>query len=153
MSLYLVQHGLTYSEAIDPERSLSATGKANVDRIAMLAAEAKVPVAKILHSGKLRARQTAEIMAAHLKPPGGVSEIKGINPLDDVIPIATRCDASEDIMLVGHLPFLENMTSYLITGSTDKTVIKFQNGGIVCLDQEGAGGPWFIKWTLMPEIR
>jgi len=153
MSVYLVQHGLTYAEAIDPGRSLSEMGKATVERMGRMASEAKVPVAKILHSGKTRAGQTAEILASHLNPSNGVSEIKGINPLDDVIPIAANLDPSERVMLVGHLPFMENLVSYLITGSMDKLVIKFQNGGIICLDRDGTNGPWYIKWTLMPEMR
>jgi phosphohistidine phosphatase len=118
-----------------------------------MASEAKVPVAKILHSNKTRARQTAEILASHLSPSGGVSEIKGINPLDEVIPVAANLDTSENVMLVGHLPFMEHLVSYLITGSIRRIVIKFQNGGIICLDQDGAKGPWYIKWTLMPEMR
>jgi phosphohistidine phosphatase len=55
-------------------------------------------------------------------------------------------------MLVGHLPFMERLTSYLITGSIDKPVLKFQNGGIVCLDKDVDSGFWIIRWTLMPKI-
>jgi phosphohistidine phosphatase len=55
-------------------------------------------------------------------------------------------------MLVGHLPFMERLTSYLITGSTDKPVFKFQNGGILCMDQDMDTHTWFIKWALMPYI-
>jgi phosphohistidine phosphatase len=55
-------------------------------------------------------------------------------------------------MLVGHLPFMERMTSFLITGSTENPVFKFQNSGIVCLDQDPETKSWFIKWTLMPNI-
>jgi phosphohistidine phosphatase len=55
-------------------------------------------------------------------------------------------------MLVGHLPFMEKLTSYLVTGNADKTVFKFQNGGIVCLEEDVAKNSWFIKWTLMPHI-
>ena len=55
-------------------------------------------------------------------------------------------------MLVGHLPFMERMTSYLIIGSTEPPLFKFQNGGIVCLDRLPETGRWVIKWTLMPNI-
>ena len=53
-------------------------------------------------------------------------------------------------MLVGHLPFMEKLTSYLVTGNADKTVFKFQNGGIVCLEEDVEKNCRFIKWTLMP---
>jgi phosphohistidine phosphatase len=55
-------------------------------------------------------------------------------------------------MLVGHLPFMERMTSFLITGSMEMPVFKFQNSGIVCLDKYPATPFWVIKWTLMPNI-
>lgn len=56
-------------------------------------------------------------------------------------------------MLVGHLPFMERLTSTLITGSSERLVFKFQNGGIVCLDREADQPAWFIKWALMPKIQ
>ena len=57
-----------------------------------------------------------------------------------------------NLMLVGHLPFMERLTSHLITGSSENLVFKFQNGGIVCLDQDPGTDTWFIKWALMPNI-
>jgi phosphohistidine phosphatase len=56
----------------------------------------------------------------------------------------------DNIMLVGHLPFMERLTSFLITGSIDKPVLKFQNGCIVCMDRDPDNQYWFIKWALMP---
>ncbi len=44
----------------------------------------------------------------------------------------------------------EKLVSYLTTGSVDILVYRFQNSGIVCLDQEDNG--WYIKWTLNPNI-
>lgn len=84
MPIYLVQHGQAHPEADDPERSLTEEGKAVVNRIGQLASAFEVPVYQIFHSGKTRARQTAEIMANYLKPPLGVNEIKGMNPKDDI---------------------------------------------------------------------
>jgi phosphohistidine phosphatase len=49
------------------------------------------------------------------------------------------------------LPFMEKLTSYLVTGSPDRPpVLRFQNGGIVCLDLDKETNSWFIKWTLFP---
>jgi phosphohistidine phosphatase len=47
---------------------------------------------------------------------------------------------------------MERLTSYLITGSTDKPVFRFQNGGIVCMDKDPDKDSWVIRWTLMPRI-
>ena len=52
MPLYLVRHGEAYSEAADPDRSLTEAGKATVDAMAKLAAAFNIPVSQIFHSGK-----------------------------------------------------------------------------------------------------
>ncbi|MCX5903050.1 MAG: phosphohistidine phosphatase SixA [Proteobacteria bacterium] len=135
MALFLVQHGTSVPKEIDPECPLTDEGRDTVERIARSAAGHKIEVSLIKHSGKTRARQTADIMAYFLKPPGGVQEVSGLNPLDDVTLVAKGLPGAENVMLVGHLPFMERLVSYLITGATDRIVVKFQNGGIVCLDR------------------
>jgi phosphohistidine phosphatase len=55
-------------------------------------------------------------------------------------------------MLVGHLPFMERLTAFLITGSIDRPVFKFQNSGIVRLDKDPETQAWVILWSLMPAI-
>jgi phosphohistidine phosphatase len=152
MPLYLVRHGEAYSEAAGPDPSLTEAGKAAVDDMAQRADSFNIPVSQILHSGKTRARQTADILSSYLKPSGGVAEIKKISPYDDVTKIAPELDPARNIMLVGHLPFMERLVSYLITGSQDRSIIKFQTGGIVCLDQVDNNGAWYIKWALMPKM-
>jgi len=152
MPLYLVRHGEAHSEAADPNRSLTESGKATAHAMAKLAAAFNVPVSQILHSGKTRARQTADIFSKYLKPAAGVTEIKTINPNDDVTIIAPKLDPALNTMLVGHLPFMERLVSYLINGSPDKSIIKFQTAGIVCLDKTGKNDSWYIKWALMPKM-
>ena len=152
MALFLVQHGTSVPKEVDPECPLTDEGRDTVERIARDAAGHKIEVDLIQHSGKTRARQTADIMACFLKPPGGVHEASGLDPLDDVAPAAKGLSGAENVMLVRHLPFMERLVSYLITGSTDRIVVKFQNGGIVRLDRAPETGVWFLKWTLMPEI-
>jgi len=152
MPLYLVRHGEARSEADDPDRSLTETGKATAHAMAKVAAAFNIPVSQIFHSGKTRARQTAEIFSKYLKPSSGVTRIKGINPNDDVTIIAPELDPALNTMFVGHLPFMERLVSYLIIGSPDKTIIKFQAVGIVCLDRIEKNGSWHIKWALMPKM-
>ena len=152
MALYLVQHGKSLPKDKDPQKGLSQEGIAETERIAQAAKEYAVTVLKITHSGKTRARQSAEIFEAALKPLDGIHEGSGLNPLDDVTVFADTIDSTKDIMLVGHLPFMERLTAYLITGYFEKPVFKFQNSGIVCLDKDPAAESWVIKWTLMPHI-
>ena len=153
MAVFLVQHGVSLPKDQDPERGLSEAGIADVKRISEVAKGYEVPVVSIFHSGKKRARQTAEIFASALKPEGGVAEMAGLNPMDDVQAFSKNLSFQENIMFVGHLPFMEKLTAILITGNVNRSVFQFQNGGIVCLDQYGDQGGWVIKWTLMPHIR
>lgn len=152
MTVLLVQHGKSLRKEIDPERGLSDEGRIEVERIANVARDYRVKVSLIKHSGKKRARQSAEIFATIFNPPGGVVEASGLDPLDDVVAFARTIKQEQNIMIVGHLPFLELLTSYLVTGSTDYSVFRFQNGGIVCLEYDADTRSWILQWTLMPNI-
>ncbi len=152
MTLYLVQHGKSLPKDKDPQKGLSAEGIAETERIAEVAKGYKVPVASITHSGKTRARQTAEIFAKTLEPGGGIDERSGLSPLDDVADFAGIIGSADNRMFVGHLPFMERLIAYLITGSIARPVFKFQNSGIVCLDMEHDSQWWLIKWSLRPHI-
>lgn len=152
MALFLVQHGKSHPKDIDPEQGLTDEGQSEVARIADVARGYGVKVDAILHSTKKRARQTAEIMARALNPAGGLQEKTGLKPMDDVTAMGGLIDTAPNVMLVGHLPFMPRLTSWLITGSIEPPVFQFQNGGIVCLQENADLGGWVIVWSLMPNI-
>lgn len=153
MAIFLVQHGKNKPKDQDPEQPLSEEGHFEVKRIANVAKEYHIPVKRIKHSGKKRAQQTAELFAAACTPAPGVEMMDGLGALDEVTALAAQLQALDNVMLVGHLPFMEKLVSYLTTASTEYQVIQFQNGGIVCLEQNPVDKHWFIKWTLMPHIQ
>lgn len=150
MALFLVQHGLSLPKDQDPEKGLSKQGFEDTQRIADVAKSYGTPVSKIFHSGKKRARETALIFNETLEIKEPPEQIEGISPLDDVKAFSDKIDLKSGTMIVGHLPFLEKMVSYIITDNPDLKIYKFQNSGIVCLDHEQEN--WFIKWTLNPNI-
>jgi len=152
MAFYMVQHGLSLPKDQDPEKGLAPEGIEDVRRIAAVAQNYGVKVERILHSGKKRALQTAEILVEVLKPGAGIEEIGGINPLDDVAAFAPQVDFQANTMVVGHLPFLERLTSHLVIGQPEPIVFKLQNGGILCLDQIDNQNTPVIRWALMPTV-
>ncbi|HXY51012.1 MAG TPA: phosphohistidine phosphatase SixA [Terriglobales bacterium] len=152
MQLYLVQHGAAKSEAEDPQRSLTTEGTKTVERMAQYLSSLKLHVVRIEHSGKERARQTAEIMAAHLHPGEGPRQIAGLAPNDDLGPMRERLqNESGSLMIVGHLPYLSRLLSVLLGAQQDRTLVVFQMGGVVHLDRDDSG-EWHLRWILAPEL-
>ena len=152
MALFLVQHGKSLPKEKDPDQGLSKEGFAETQTMATLAAENNIQVMRIIHSGKKRALQTAESFVKALEPEAGMSKGAGLAPLDNVAKFASTLNNEENIMVVGHLPFLEKLLSFLVVGSPDRPVIKFQNSSIICLDIDDVAGHWFIRWALFPRL-
>ncbi len=151
MQVYLVQHGEAKPETEDPARPLTDRGRAEVERVARWAAALKVQVAEIRHSGKLRARQTAEILAEHLRPARGIREVEGLAPMDDPEKAKAEVEAAhEPLMLVGHLPHLSRLTSVFLVGTSEREILRFRMGAIVCLTKGERG--WLLQWVLTPEL-
>lgn len=155
MALFLVQHGISAAKDIDPERGLTDQGSAETARIAQVAKGYGIRVGRIIHSGKKRAAQTASIYHDALSLQTPLEVVPGLNPLDDVRGFAEGITLEADLMVVGHMPFMQRLVGYLVAGSAEMKIYQFQNSGIVCLDaDEQADGrlDWFIKWTLNPNI-
>jgi len=78
-----MQHGEAELEEVDPARPLTPLGREEVARVARVARKMGVRVELILHSGKLRALETAEILARELGPEIEVRQADGLAPKDD----------------------------------------------------------------------
>lgn len=111
MKLYLVQHAESKRKEEDHTRSLSDRGWKDIRKTANYAKEhLHIKVEQIVHSGKLRAKQTAEVLADHLNPPKAIITATNLEPLADPKAWKKRLvETTEDIMLVGHLPYLSKL--------------------------------------------
>jgi len=147
MKVYLVQHAKPKSKEEDSDRPLSNEGKNDIIKIVKFLPQLNIK--KVLHSSKLRAQQTAEILAKSLK--AEVINGDALEPLADPAIWTQRLDKeSEDVMLVGHLPHLAKLASQLLTQNQEKPVISFKQGGIVCLEKTDHG--WEVAWMVTPEL-
>ncbi len=153
MNLYLVQHAEAKREEEDPERPLSDKGWADIRKVAAYIAEhIDIKISAIIHSGKMRALQTAEALAEHLNPPEGIKEAEGLEPLAEPSAWADRlAKAKEDTMLVGHLPYLSKLSARLLSQDENKKILNFRMGGIVCLRKDESG-VWSVQWMIVPAI-
>jgi phosphohistidine phosphatase len=152
MTIYLVQHAEAKSEEEDPSRPLSGQGLSEIRKTGSYLSRLNLGVDKIFHSTKLRAKQTAEVLAGGLRASEGLSEADGLKPLDDPNIWAERLkDVPGDIALVGHLPHLARLTSLLLTGSVQREIVSFRMAGIVCITGD-APGTWVLQWILTPPV-
>lgn len=151
MFVYLVQHGLAASKEEDPARPLTPAGRDEVVRMARAVAAVGARPASILHSGKKRAAQTAEIFAEHAGPAHGIHAADGLDPGDAPQRAAERLrQAGEPLMLVGHLPHLARLVGLLVAGDPAREVVAFRNAGVVCLERGESG--FAVRWILVPEL-
>ena len=150
MKLYLVQHGEAKSEAEDPERSLTSRGEEETRQISEAAKRLGIRPSRISYSGKKRAEQTAGIIAKALDMSAQLGQ--GLNPNDAIRPWAERISReAEDLMIVGHLPFLEKLASFLVCGDEGAKVVLFRYSAIVCMEKKEPAR-WAVDWILKPEM-
>lgn len=153
MKLYLVQHAKAKSKEEDPDRPLSEEGWLDIRRVAAYVAwHADIELEQVYHSGKTRAKQTAEALAEAIRAPKGAKEADDLHALDDPSLWANRLkETGGDVMLVGHMPYMSKMAALLLCGDPDHSVVAFQKGGVVCLEQDEEEN-WALAWMVIPQI-
>lgn len=142
--LYLVHHGEAVGPEVDPRRPLSPAGRDHVERLATAAAARGVKPMLVWHSGKLRARQTAEAFWRACDALAQFSATRDIQPDDPPTWIRDRLRGeSVDILMAGHFPHLPRLLREL-TGRSDAD---FPPHGIVALVSDD-GGEWVELWRM-----
>lgn len=152
MNLYLVQHANAAPKQVDPERAITEQGRQDVQKVAAFVKPLRLSVDFLWHSTKKRSEQSAEILAGAVRTKKAKTPRDGLAPNDDASSLKNELDAMEqDVMIVGHLPFLSNLASLLLTGSESANMVAFKQGGVVslsCLEDN----KWQIDWMVTPEI-
>jgi phosphohistidine phosphatase len=154
MRLYLIQHGEAVPKEVHPDRPLTDSGRDDVRLVGALLAGAGVRVSRIINSGKVRARQTAEILASAVAPGLTVENVtSGLAPNDSTDWLAGAIGQwTGDAMAVGHLPFMGRMVSRLVAGSEEAGIVDFRPATVVCVERDEAGAGWTIAWMVRPEL-
>jgi phosphohistidine phosphatase len=151
MNLYLVQHAEAVDKTVDPERPISNQGRADIEKVARYVEQQYNPeVLAVTHSGKLRARQTAEVIFNHVQCLQGVVAVKDLEPNANPAIWQERLGLMEDdVFLVGHLPNLQRLAGLLLESDPDAHPIEFKNAGVVCLHKTGR--TWSLAWQVTPD--
>ena len=152
MNLYLVHHGDAVGPDVDPRRPLSERGRADVAR---LAAEAEARGARPLvvwHSGKLRARQTAEAFWRVCNALASFSATRDLQPDDPPEWIRDRLRGeTRDVLIAGHYPHLPGLLAVMTQGGPPSAT--FPQHGLVALTTEDSGQTWNELWRLEPRSK
>jgi phosphohistidine phosphatase len=145
--LFLVHHADAVGPDVDPQRPLSAHGHEHAVRLAAEASARGVCPEVIWHSGKLRARQTADAFRSACNPSAEFAAIRGLQPTDPPEWIRDRLAGDErQILLAGHFPSLPRVLHLLVTGTNDDSATEFPQHGLVALERDD--DLWIVKWKL-----
>ena len=111
----------------------------------------------ILTSPLIRARQTADIVAAELSLESCVEEIAVLAPessTDQLLSILSRFNEHKNVLLVGHEPFLGKLVGVFLSGKNDaELAVPQKKGGICRIDIESLplSTTGQLQWLLTPK--
>jgi phosphohistidine phosphatase len=117
-----------------------------------------VRLARVYHSGYLRAQQTADMLARYLGIADRVEKRDGLAPNDAAAPIARWLldpavfDTQHGLALVGHLPFLELLAARLVAAREDARILVLEPATLVKLSPRPERDGYSIAWVLTPDL-
>ena len=148
MRLYLVRHGQADHGPIDVERHLSKRGRLDVEAMAQYLSEQGVTAGRVVHSGLVRAFETAQVLAALVSPDKDVSLMPGIEPwgsVDEFAKVALGWD--QDTMVCGHEPFMGNAA---MTLQSALNPVMVETGTVMAFERSNADTTWKLLWAVSP---
>jgi len=118
MQLYLMRHGEADSELTDGQRLLSDRRRNDIQRVAALVkANIGITVNTVFHSGKTRARETAQMFSSYVTLSDPIEIDDHLSPnADPEIWKDRLVGERENLMLVGHLPHLNRLVPLFVGG-------------------------------------
>lgn len=142
MTTVLVHHADAVGPEVDTQRPLSSIGLGQAQALAeRVHARGFVP-AVIWHSGKLRARQTAEPFWRLCNSFAAFKMVRGLSP-DDPPEIVRDALLGESraILLVSHMPILPALRRLLVRDEAG-----FPLHGAVAIESDDQGAGWREIW-------
>lgn len=144
--IWIVHHADAVPADVEPQRPLTSAGLEHARQLAARARDRGVKPDVVWHSGKLRARQTAEEFWRACNPLASFSATRGLQPGDppewirDVLLGERR-----EVLLVGHMPNVARVLDVLTRSGASPP--EFPLHGLVALEAEGDS--WREAWRLL----
>jgi phosphohistidine phosphatase len=160
MNLFLLRHGVAverdeFDYAGDDARPLTPKGKKQLRHVAAAMRALKLDFDEILSSPLVRARQTAEIIAAELKLQKRLVIADELKPGGDAKKLVQKITGLKkvpaNVLLVGHEPDFSELISLLATGNHGGG-FALKKGGLAKLEIQKlrAGKCAILVWLLTP---
>ena len=158
MNVFFLRHGEAGKRVAIPskdvERSLTETGKEEIEKIARSFESMDLEFDKIATSPLARALETAEIVARIQKKSGKVELWDELRPEGNRLDFFRRLSKirqDAEVLLVGHEPYLSNVIGEIISGNlASRIVIKkggFARVQITSFSPKPSGE---LRWLLTP---
>ena len=161
MKLYLLRHGDAV-EAGDPkfkeaERPLTPKGIQRTKQLAHALQQMEISFEAMLSSPLVRARETAEIVVRGLESSGKLELTDSLTPFGSmenlVSLLKTLRPVPENVLLVGHEPYLSGFISLLCTGGPGLSLT--MKKGALCrleVDSPSCGKCATLEWLVQPRL-
>ena len=161
MNLYLLRHGIAVEPGTpgyenDSARPLIPKGERRLRSVAAAMERLELSFDLILSSPFIRAKQTAEIIASELKLKKRVEFFDGLVPGGNskalIYALNELKPSPENVLLVGHEPYLSRLISLLVSGGADAAAIEMKKGGLCRLEvgELRYGQCARLAWLLTP---
>lgn len=158
MNLYLMRHAIAAEpdeNTEDSQRSLTEKGHKKIGKIARNLEKLELEIDLILTSPYQRARQTANVVAYALDiKKRCVVESENLTPLgfaDKLVDEINAREAVENLLIVGHEPFLSQLIGILLAGDASLG-IEMKKAGLckLSMEQLAYGRCARLEWLLTP---
>ncbi|MBS1786843.1 MAG: phosphohistidine phosphatase SixA [Acidobacteria bacterium] len=166
IELYLMRHAIAADLGVggiinDTDRPLTPEGRAKMKQAAFGLKELELKFNVILTSPLLRCRQTAEVVAEVLELQHRVKIIESLAPGKAFASgegghaelfLELGAYQFDRALLVGHMPDLSEITSYLLAGNRNLN-IEFKKGAVCLVELSSLPprGPGLFRWLMSPK--
>lgn len=158
MNVFFLRHGEAGNRVAIPskdfERSLTETGKIEIEKIAYSLERMDLEFDKIATSPLARAHETAEIVAKAQRKPDKVESWDELRPEGNRLDLFRRLSKMRqdaDVLLVGHEPYLSNLIGEIISGNLACRIV-LKKGGLarVQITSFAPKPSGELRWLLTP---
>jgi len=158
MFIYFLRHASAGTKKFptteqDEKRPLDAKGIAQSKRVGKLLSALDVEPEAFISSPLVRAVQTAELVAAQMRPEPSITLDDALRPeasYEQFQDLLQHYAKRKSIIVTGHNPNESEFLSYLISGGTTKNAVELKKGAVAKVEYKAGHGT--LHWCITPKV-